>query len=472
MQEDLASEAVITDSNPLFGLEVRGFEHIPEAERNMRLSQIGPLWVGANLNMFSISLGCVAVAVGLPLTWALLACVLGNLPYLALGVASIGSVRTGLPVTTLSRASYGVRGNVLHAGLTWLASVCFEALNTVFGVFAWLSLLSLLGFHQQGPAIKLAAMVVQLALGGGIAVLGHATMVYLQRLFAIGLGVSLLMVLSCTVLNAHWAVLLHPAAPALAGSMFAAVMIGCGVIASQPVSYIYNGPDWLRYLPGATPAKSIFTRVFWWTFLPCVALTAMGAFWASLSDMSDPVAGLRPLLPTWLFVVFIAAVIGGSVANNAPTFYSSGLALQATGVRMSRWLATLLDIGVSATLVLYILFVQDLSTVLNNFVALLVAWSGPYGGVWVADGLLRRWRYDLHDIHPLAGARAAPFAWRAWLAFGFGAVAAAATMHSPVYIGPLAKALGGADLSWLLGLSVAGGSFVLLTLARPLLADK
>ena len=470
MQRDLASEAVIEHSNPLFGLEVRGFEHIPEAERNMRLSQIGPMWVGANLNMFSISLGCVAVAGGLPLSWALLACVLGNLPYLALGVASIGSVRTGLPVTTLSRASYGVRGNVLHAGLTWLASICFEALNTVFGVFAWLSLLRLLGFHQQGAVTRLVAMAVQLALGGGIAVFGHATMVYLQRLFAVGLGVSLLLVLAWTGVHAHWAVLFSSGTHVGAGALFAALMIGCGVIASQPVSYIYNGPDWLRYLPGATPSRAIFIRVFWWTFLPCVALTAMGAFWASLGDMSDPVAGLAPRLPTWLFVLFIGAVIGGSVANNAPTFYSSGLALQATGLRLSRWLATLLDIGVSAALVLYILCVQDLSTVLNNFVALLVAWSGPYGGVWVVDGLLRRWRYDLHDIHPLAGARAEPFAWRAWLAFGIGALAAAAAMHSPVYIGPLAKALGGADFSWLLGLSVAGGCYALLAFTRPISA--
>ena len=61
--------------------------------------------------------------------------------------------------------------------------------------------------------------------------------------------------------------------------------------------------------------------------------------------------------------------------------------------------------------------------------------------------------------------------WRASLAFGLGAITAAATMHPPVYIGPMAKVLGGADLSWLLGLSVAGGSFAILTLTGPMLAD-
>lgn len=468
MEADLAAETVIEHSNPVFGLEVRGFEHIPEGERTMRLAEIGPLWLGVNLNMFSISLGCVAIWGGLSLPLALLACVLGNLPYLALGVASTGAVRTGLPVTTLSRAVYGVRANALHAGLTWIASVCFEALNAAFGVFAWLSLMALFGVHGHDVAQKLMAMAVQLALAGGIAVLGHATMVYLQRLFAIVLGAVLLLVLAWTGAHADWHFLLRPRAGLSALALFAAVTAGSAVISSQPVSYLYNGPDWLRYLPGATPARAIFTRVFWWTFLPCVVLTGMGALWASLGDMRDPVAGLRPLTPTWMFVLFILAVIGGSVANNAPTFYSSGLSLQAVGLKVTRWGATLIDIAVSAALVAYILFVQDLSTVLGNFTSLLVAWSGPYGGVWVADGLLRRWRYDLHAIHPLAGAaRIGAFrSWRAWTAFGLGALAAAATMHSPIFVGPVSGGLSGADLSWIAGPGVAATSYALLNLAR------
>jgi purine-cytosine permease-like protein len=191
----------------------------------------------------------------------------------------------------------------------------------------------------------------------------------------------------------------------------------------------------------------------------------MGALWASLGDMSDPVAGLRPLLPAWLYGLFIAAVIGGSVANNAPTFYSSGLSLQAAGLRLSRWNATLLDIAVSTSAVLYILFVQDLSTVLDAFVALLVAWSGPYAGVWLTDGVRRRWRLAMRDIHPEPGDAAATTGWRpaAWLAFGLGAGAAGLTLHSPGFVGPLARRLDGMDLSWILGFSVAAGAYAALS---------
>jgi nucleobase:cation symporter-1, NCS1 family len=433
----------------------------------MALRSVGPMWLGANINMFSISIGCVGMTLGLNLWQALAACVIGNLPYAYVGLASIGSVRAGLPVTTFSRSVYGVQGNRIHAIVTWAASVCFEVFNVVFGSLAWLALLGLLGFRPGVPE-KLSAIVVQLVLGGGIAVFGHATMVFLQRFFAVALGLVFLVVLAWTLPETPWGRVGagHPPLQGLA--LAAAVMAAAGVVASQPVSYLYNGPDWVRYLPSSTPGRHIFHQVFWWTFLPSIVLTGAGALWASLGDMSDPVAGLKPLLPTWLDILFILSVIAGSVANNAPTFYSSGLSLQAAGVHLSRWGATCLDIAVSAAAVLYILFVQDLSTVLNDFVSLLVAWSGPYAGVWLSDGLLRRWRFDLREIHPAPDAPPRPRSRAAaWTAYGAGMVVAVLTMKSPLYQGPINRLLGGMDLSWVLGLAVAAATYALLSRLAP-----
>ena len=41
-------------------------------------------------------------------------------------------------------------------------------------------------------------------------------------------------------------------------------------------------------------------------------------------------------------------------------------------------------------------------------------------------------------------------------------VVSALSMMSPLYDGPLARALGGMDLSWVLGFPVAGGLYLLL----------
>jgi purine-cytosine permease-like protein len=468
-----ADEEVILKSNEVFEIEVRGFDHIPEPERNMSLRQVDHLWVGTSVNLFSFALGAIAVTLGLNLWLALAACVVGSLTYVYMACGSIVTVRAGLPVSTLARAAFGIRGNLPNALLSWVASVAFEVINTVFGVEALLALFEVLGWKDSGAAGKLVAVLLQLILCGGIAVLGHATMVWFQRIFAALVGVALLVVIAFTAGKVDWANAAAPHAH-LATTTTAAFLTAAAVIASNPLSFLFNGPDWVRYLPSATPARPIFRHVFWASYLPSLVMTMMGAFCATLGDMSDPVAGLKPFMPPWLFIVYIFAVVGGSLANNVPTYYSSGLSLQAIGLKVHRYAATMLDVVVSTAITLYIVFVQDFSTALNNFIALLVVWVGPFGGVWICDGYLRRGKFDSRAIHRQEGATGRYWGWRGvnpsgYIAVAAGMTAAAMTMKSPLYDGPIATTLGGADLSWILGFPVSALSYWLLmvTFASP-----
>ena len=75
--------------------------------------------------------------------------------------------------------------------LAWVASVAFEAINCIFGVFALLALMSYLGWDHPGDAGKVLATLVVLGASAAIAIYGHATMVYLQRVFAVALTLVL-----------------------------------------------------------------------------------------------------------------------------------------------------------------------------------------------------------------------------------------------------------------------------------------
>ncbi|HTX24851.1 MAG TPA: cytosine permease [Steroidobacteraceae bacterium] len=466
-----ADEEVILRGNEVFAIEVRGFDHIPEPERNMTLRQVDHLWVGTSVNLLSFALGALAVTLGLNLWLALAACVVGSLTYGYMALGSIVTVRAGLPVSTLARAAFGMRGNLPNALLSWVASVAFEVINTIFGVDAILALFTVLGWKSSGSAGKLLAVLLQLLLCGGIAVLGHATMVWCQRAFAVLVGAALLVVFGLTVGQVDWTHAAVSHAHLSSATTVAAFLTASAVIASNPLSYLFNGPDWVRYLPSRTPARGIFRHVFWASYLPSILLTIMGAFCATLGDMSDPVAGLRPFMPMWLYVVYIVAVIGGSLANNVPTYYSSGLSLQAIGLNVHRYVATLLDVIASTAIALYILFVQDFTTALNDFIALLVAWVGPFGGVWLADGFLRRGRFDFRAIHGQGATAARYWGWHGLnpagcIAILAGIAVAALTMKSPLYDGPIATQLGGADLSWLFGGPVSALLYALLTLVR------
>ena len=452
-------EAVIHHGNDAFAVEVRGFDHIPEAERNMTPRQVDWFWVANSVNLLSFALGALAIAQGVRLGWVCVACVLGGLGYAYVACGSIVAVRAGLPVNTLTRAVFGMRGNLPNAVLSWIASVAFEVINIIFGVEALLALFHWLGWSDPGAAGKLVAVLAQLLLCGGIAVWGHATMIWFQRIFAVLVSSALIVVFTHVIgsVDLDGASVAH-AIPS--GTGLGAFLTACAIIASNPLSFLFNGPDWVRYLPSATPAKTVFWHVFWASYLPGVALTLMGALCATLGDMSDPVAGLKPFIPQWLFLIYILAVIGGSIANSVPTYYSSGLTLQAMGLRLHRHLATALDVLVATALSLYVLFVQDFTTALNDFIALLMVWVGPFGGVWICDGFLRRGRFDARAIHSSEGATGRYWGWHGLnpagcVALIAGMLAAALTMRSPVYDGPLAVALGGADLSWLVGFPVS-----------------
>ena len=463
-----ADEDVILHGNEVFAIEVRGFDHIPEPERNMTLRHADYLWVGNSLNLLAFALGALAITLGLSLWLAFAACIVGNLTYAYMAYGSIITTRAGLPVSTLARAAFGVRGNLPNAVLSWISSVAFEVINTVFGVDALLALFDVLGWKNPGSPGKLISVLLQLILCGGIAVLGHATMVWFQRVFAALLGSSLLLVIAFTVGEVDWASAATPHVHLATTATAAVFLTAAAVVASNPLSFLFNGPDWVRYLPVATQARSIFRHVFWASYLPSLVMTLMGAYCATFGDMADPVAGLKPFMPRWLFIIYIFAVVGGSLANNVPTYYSSGLSLQAIGVKLHRYAATMLDVIVSTAIALYILFVQDFSTALNDFVALLMVWVGPFGGVWICDGYLRRGKYDARAIHSRHGAAGRYWGWRGlnpagYLAIAAGMTVAALTMKSPLYDGPLATALGGADLSWILGMPVSMLAYWLLT---------
>jgi NCS1 family nucleobase:cation symporter-1 len=412
-------------------------------------------------------LGALAITVGLNLWLAFLACAVGSLVYVVIAFGSVATVRAGLPVSILARGAFGLKGNWSNAFLSWVASVVFEVINTVFGVEAVVALFKVLGWSEPGGSGKLLAVVLQLVLCGGVAILGHATMVWFQRMFAVVISAALLLVIGFTLPQVNWAHAGLPHVPLTTTTVLAAFLAATAIIASNPLSFLFNGPDWVRYLPSKTSGRAIFACVFRASFLPSVLLTMMGAYCATLGDMSDPVAGLKPFIPGWLFMVYIIAVIGGSLANNVPTYYSSGLTLQALGLNVHRYMAIALDVIVSTLIALYVIFVQDFTTALNDFIALLIMWVGPFGGVWIADAYLRRGLYDGLAIHGRGAFAARYWGWHGlnvngYIALGVGMLVSALTMRSPLYDGPIARALGGADLSWVLGFPLSALMYVAL----------
>lgn len=447
------------EGNARFRIERHGSDRIPERERRMTVRDLALFWTATNLYFFNFVIGVIAYSFGAQLWQTLLAVAAGNAAYVLVALGSVPGARCGLPTLAISRSAFGRDANRVNSLFSWILGVCFEAVNVVFGVFAVIALLAFVGWEDTGTAGKLVGLAVVYVSSVVVSILGHATVVWMQRLFAIGLAVVMVVVAAWTVGGVD---LGARAGEPLGGSATVGVMLlAAGVVAGAGLAYLQIPSDYTRYLPSGTSGPRIFWPVLAAAGGAALFLSLLGALLASRADLADPVAGLEALVPGWLYLPFLLAVIGGSVGNNVITLYSAAFAVQTLGIGLKRYQATALDGAVSTLLIVYVLFIDEnfLST-LNDFISIVVVWIAPFGAIWIADALLRRSRFDDAAGLPAVNVRGA-------VALLAGAGTCLLTMNAPVLQGPLsAGLLADGDLAWLLGPIVGAGVYVALSLRR------
>ncbi|MFJ8567490.1 purine-cytosine permease family protein [Streptomyces sp. NPDC093514] len=449
------------DVDEVFRVETHGIDPIPDAERHGSAKDLFWLWFGSNLTFTYVINGALAVAFGLSFWQATAVVVIGGLSFFAISAAGLSGIRTGTATLVISRAAFGVRGNFPAGVLNWVVSIGYTIVNTVVGTLALEVFFAEIGW-QSGTAGRAVALLTTLALTFAVAMWGHATVQFAERwmayVLAAGFGVLLLFVLPGTDTAAP-----AGAAPGLSGWSLAFVVMLAG-----PFSYLPMPADYTRYLPRTTSSKSLTWMGALGGFLSSVALGVAGVAAATQTDMTDAVAGAESLLPGWFQPLFLALVLGGSVTNSIITLYSSSLNLQVLGIPWSRARAIVISAAVTALGSLAALFLTDFTTSLLSFLSLLIIVFAPWGGVFLADMLLRRCHYDADALHTgSAGAY--------WYRSGYhpagitalltGMTFAALTCDSELWTGPLVAPLGGADLT-LLGAAVSGLTYWALTRRR------
>jgi NCS1 family nucleobase:cation symporter-1 len=444
-------------------IEVRGIDYVPDAERHGTARELFFVCMAPNILYLDIILGGAMIKLGLGIWPAIAVIVAGNLYWLLIGLVSVSGSRSGTPGAVVMRAMFGVRANRVNVAISiWAIMVAYEGINLSVGALAGFALLQNLGIGLNGAwklAIVIAISVATITVG----VYGHATIVKLSSYFTVGLTLCFA-VLAWFILghvNLHY---VPPAALNSAG-FWAAATVGFVIIASNPLSWP-PGADYTRYLPANTSAWGI---VLWTTvgaFVPAVLLSVLGVLAGTVVDMTDPQTSFAAILPKWFYPVFLFVIILSSFTNNVITAYSSGLALQGVGIKARRAVTVSIDGIVAVSLTIYALFISNFFDALNNFLSLSVAVLGPCTAIYVVDSLLCRNQYgglQLSDESPQS-----PFwydrgvYWPGVAALGLGTVAALLCINSPVFVGPIARALKGSDLSAITGPVIGAGVYFAL----------
>ncbi|MDT9696914.1 cytosine permease [Streptomyces sp. P17] len=462
---DDPQQGVGTPSGGAGRIEAHGIDHIPDSERHGHPRQLFSVWAAANVNYLSLVIGGALILMGLTLWQALAVIVAGNLFWVLTGLLSIPGPVAGAPSEVITRAMFGVRGNrVNNAVVGWMISVCYFALNLAAASTAAFALVEKTGVSAS-TSVQVVVVLVIAALTLTIGVYGHALIMKLYLPITLALT-AVFAVVAVGVLR-HTDFSYTPAEPLTGLDLWAVLLAGVTLIGAGPLSYTTSA-DFSRYLPRTTPAKAIIGWTALGGFLPSVVVCSLGAFAATAVDMTDPQSGLQQILPGWFDPVFLLALVLGTIAINALTAYSAGLALQAVGIRIRRSLSVIADGTAAVGLTLYGLLVSDFLDTVSNVLQLTVVLLGPAVAVYATDIALRRNRYDGRAL--MDETRDGPFWYTAGvntagaLALAAGVTAAALCVNT-LYTGPVAEALGGLDLALPVGMAVSAGLYTVL--GRP-----
>lgn len=431
-----------------FVVEQHGIDIIPEQDRKMSASGLFLMWSASMWNVENLVTGAVMVSLGLNFVQTVVLLIIGNLSFFLAAAASLQGPRTGTSTFGVSRAVFGPRGGKGLALFSWVTMICYEIEGVALIGLAFIALAGQAGMKDT-TGLKVGAVLLGMVLQAVLPIFGHATMVKVTRWLAAPFIVVFIVMTVLIVPKVHPSHISH-------GGNWVTIFVGLTLaIAGSGIGWVIQGNDYSRYMRSTEPSRKVIAAVTVGGGVPCLLLSILGAAVASvIKDASDPISGLPQVFPSWFLVPYLILAIPQVLALNSLNFYSSGLNIQAIGIRIHRFAATCIDCCLCAALSVVVILSNNFNSWLVDFEQLLILWVAPFTGIFLVDSWLRRNRYDKPSL--LAGRTSVYWGkdgirWTAVIAQLVGMTASAFCLNSSVFQGPIARAANYSDFSVLAG---------------------
>lgn len=460
-------------------LETRGIEPVPEGECNGQPLELFWVWFAANISILGLPLGATLVAFrGLAIWQAIIVAIIGAAgSFAVVGIVSIAGRRGRAPSLTLSRAVFGMRGNIGPTLVSMISRVGWETVNTTTAAFVLLSLCSILFGSavdaKSAPLLTLLFIGIFVLLTLAVSGLGHATLLVIQKWSTCVFGALNLLVGGFLCATIDWVAVFN-AAPA----PLSAMIIGVGTMAAGTgIGWANSGADMSRYQHRSVKAAGLVASAAFGAGIPLVLLITLGGLLSvgnnDLASATDPVIAIRDMLPTWMAVPYLITAFGGLLLSNNLSVYSAGLTTLTLGLKIKRVHAVIIEIvAIFAGSIYFMLIADSFYGPFITFISLLAVPLTAWVGIFVID-LIHRHHYsakDLLDVSPSSaywyrgGVEWRAFgAWAVAIALGFSFTSIGTTAENIWFAGPLADSwLGYNGLGWIVTFVVAGGLYGLL----------
>lgn len=449
-------------------IEQRGIDLIPADARHLRLRDLGFMWAAATFQVTYVVYGAFVIYIGLSFLQAVAVILAGSLTFLLVGAYSVQGPRAGTSTFVISRAAFGPNGGRGISAFNWITVVGYEIITASITVLAALALLKHWGV-QGSTGLKVAVVVGVTVVQGTMPFLGHAAITKFLRVLLVPFA-ALFVILAVLVAGK-----IHLSSYHVHGG-WAQLSLGFALVAAVAgLGYANMGNDYSRYLPVDVSRARTVATVTLGSGVPACLLMVLGAATATaISSTSDPISGLPAALPAWFAVPYLIAIMAQLVASNSLNLYSSGLTLQAVGLRIKRYKAILLDSTICLGLTIGIILSSRFNAAVADFMLFTILWLTAWAGVFGADVYFRKGIYDGPGLLDPSGGPyrgVGGFNLAGGIAVLAGMVASALWLSTTVYKGPLSSAFSGSDFSVFLGLIVSAVVYVLIRAWRPSLAN-
>jgi purine-cytosine permease-like protein len=304
----------------------------------------------------------------------------------------------------LSRAAFGVKGNLFPGLLSYLIFVGWETVLVSLATLATGTVFVRVGHLDRDTAMMLGfAIAVALTVSAGV--LGFGVIMKLQRYLTIITIVMTCVYIALTINKVDWSLVTSMKAGSAQGFIGALIFGATGI----GLGWVNSAADYSRYLPRTVSSRSVVGwTVFGASVVPVILVIFGAALSASSEDLagaiaSDPIGALTTILPTWYLIIFALVAILGLVGGAILNLYSSGLTLISLGLPVKRHVAASLDAFIMLVGAIYFVWVaDDFFYPFQGFLITLGVPVAAWSAIFVTDVLLRK-GYDQNDLYRAAG---------------------------------------------------------------------
>src|SRR6266403_269884 len=448
--------------------DIHSIEPIPDADKDSTGPQQMWIWAGANIAPINWALGALGIVLKLGLWETIAVIVLGNLVGCAIFSAfTVMGHKTGVNQMVLSRSAFGRRGAYLPSALMFLMTLGWIGVNTYFPVKIAFAILGQFGIPDTwltNFVVVTVVMVIQVLIG----IYGFYAIRTFEK-YTVPVTVVILALMSVLAWTrpgvVNWG-LTSSLPPAAHFAMLTLLMIAIGV--GWGISWVTWASDYSRFVPRSVPSSSVFWYSYVGMFVPTVWLAILGATIASVTQDTDPAKMVSAVFGGATSLLVLLLVLHGPLASTILNVYSAALAALSMGFRLSRTAMALIAGVVGYLVTIYFVFQPSFAKAFDNWMISLLLWMSPWAGVILTDFFIKRKGHiDVGALYQTPERSAyGDINWGAIAAFLVGLIAGWTVEDGlvPALQGPISTSLlGGADLSWLVGIIVAGGVYLALS---------